>query len=204
MADTQVDQVALPADAKLAKKARSRAILRYAVGRLSRNVKDNAVAMAIQRNWGMSSRQSYRYCARAWKIVQERYGELKPFDVTRMETTFEQHRIMAIKGAKAVDPTKFADASPAQMAMLADAYAKNLMAADKAADKLAKIRGVYAPERHAHLHGHIGRVAVDLAALTVEELSQLERICERAALPQSAQNGDLTREDTVKSPNGAE
>lgn len=165
---------------------RHRAILRYAVARLHRNVRDAAVAKAIERQYNVSPRTSYRFVAKAWEYIERNRKPLQPFNIMRMEAIFEQHRIMAIRAAKAAQARTetvngaFADAD---FARLTDSVAKNLVAADKAADKLAKIYGVYAPEKHAHLHGHVGRIAVNLDALSVEQLSELERICEQAALP---------------------
>lgn len=137
---------------------RTRERIEFTILQLQRTVREATVVEVLAAKYGITHRQARRYVRKAWDVIRERRGVTRPFDVERMEQMFEalvEHAISAgpVPGA--------------------------LSAAVTAADRLAKIRGVYAPEK---VQGTVvvGGTTPDLSKLSDEELALWERLAAKS------------------------
>lgn len=107
--------------------------IEFAIEELERHIRESTVVKNCAIRFKVSQRQAREYVRRAWLLIRERRGATKEFDVHRMEQTFEELLLVALEKAEE-EP-------------------RVLGAAVQAADRLAKIRGVYQPDRVKHEGG---------------------------------------------------
>lgn len=126
---------------------------------LQETVKESTVVRQVSVEFDVGLRQARTYVRKAWEAIREERGETREFDAERMEELFEEIATRALKRAEVEDEF--------------GADVKALQVANIAADRLAKIRGVYKPDKVEHsgeLGPPLGITTPDQARARLQEL----------------------------------